>query len=121
MASKLKLNIGGIDYYINSDESEEYIRNISTNINGKLEEIARQNPYLSTTMVAVFAALEYCDAAEQAKAQIARLEQQAKTHVEDAACARLEAEEARREIERLGKENYALRRKLEEATGKSLF
>ncbi len=121
MASKMKLNIGGIDYYINSDESEDYIRNISTNINGKLDEIARQNPYLSTTMVAVFAALEYCDAMEKAKSHIAQLEMQAKGYVEDAACARLEAEEARREIERLGKENYALRLKLEEATGKPLF
>ncbi|MDD4700293.1 MAG: cell division protein ZapA, partial [Oscillospiraceae bacterium] len=63
----------------------------------------------STTMVAVLAALEFCDDSLKATAECNSLKMELKRAVEDAACARLEADEARREIERLGRENRLLR------------
>ena len=58
MSQKVKICVGGIDYYINTDEDETYIRGIGAKLNERLDQLAKQNPYLSTTMVAVFAALE---------------------------------------------------------------
>lgn len=117
MANKVKLCVGGIDYYISSDEDPAYVRSVGDELNRRLDDIAKFNPYLSTTMVAVFAALEYCDETKKAHLQLEDLNQQIKGYIEDCACARLEADEARREIERLGRENYNLRKKLAELSG----
>jgi cell division protein ZapA len=115
MSNKIKLNVGGIDYYISSEDEEAYVRSVGDELNRRLDQIARQNPYLSTAMVAVFAALEYCDESKKAAQALEDCKMQIKGYVEESACAKLEADEARREIERLGKENYNLRMQLEAA------
>lgn len=112
MANKVKLCVGGINYYISSDEDEAYVKSIGDELNARLDQIAKYNPFLSTTMVAVFAALEYCDETKKANIELEKLRQQNKEYTEECACARLEADEAKREIERLGRENYNLRQKL---------
>lgn len=114
MANQIKLIVGGIEYLINTQENESYIQNLGDELNRRLDSLTRENPYLSTTMVAVLAALEYCDESKKAHADAENLRQQMKGYVEDAACARLEADEARREIERLGRENQTLRSRLSE-------
>ena len=112
MQNKIKLVVGGIEYYITSDDEESYMRNIGSELNRRLDKISKKNPYLSTTMVAVFAALDFCDEAKKSQMELDDLRMQIKGYVEDSACARLEADEARREIERLGRENQNLRTKL---------
>lgn len=104
MANTIRLTVGGMEYKIVSDEDESYIRSIGDKLNAKLDGIKRENQYLSTTMVAVLAALDYCDDATKIRAENEQLRQQLKNAVEDAACARFEGEEARREIERLSHE-----------------
>ncbi|HHW45502.1 MAG TPA: cell division protein ZapA [Clostridiales bacterium] len=113
MANKIKLVVGGMDYIIQSDDDESYIRNIGDELNRRLEILSRKNPYLSTAMVAMLAALEFCDEAKKAQQEIEQLRLQHKSTLEELACSRLEADEAKREIERLGKENRMLRDKLE--------
>lgn len=112
MANKIKLVVGGIEYYIQSEDDEAYMRNVGDELNRRLDKLSKQNPYLSTTMVAVFAALEFCDEAKKAQMDAENLRMQMKGYVEDSACARLEADEARREIERLGRENQTLRNQI---------
>jgi len=102
--NKIKLQVGGIEYVLNSNDDESYVRYIGEEVHHRLEVLKEQNAYLSTTMIAVLSALEYCDEAKKANMDAEKLRQQLKSYVEDAACARLEAEEARREIERLNKE-----------------
>lgn len=109
MANKIRLNVGGIDYIINSNDDEEYVRNIGTELNQKLRSLAEECPYLSTTMVAVMAALEYCDTAKKAEKSCDKLKSQHKLASEELACLRLEVDEARREIDRLSRENRQLR------------
>lgn len=109
MVNKIKLVVGGMEFLINTDDNESYVQNLGNELNRRLDTLSRENPYLSTTMVAVLAALEYCDEAKKAHADAENLRQQMKGFVEDAACARLEADEARREIERLNRENQNLR------------
>jgi cell division protein ZapA (FtsZ GTPase activity inhibitor) len=112
MANKIKLCIGGQDYYINTDDDENYIRAISNELEGKITALTRQNPYLSATMAAVLVALDYCDQSKKALRQIERLNDDVKERDERSACSYLEADEARREIERLNRENIRLRNRL---------
>ena len=114
---RIKLVIGGIDYYINSDEDETYLHGISDELTGRIETIKKQAPFLSTTMVALFAAFEFLDESKKLQKEVADFKQQIKGYVEESAVARLEADEARREIERLGNENYNLRQTRESSTG----
>ena len=109
MANKIRITVGGIDYIISSEDEEVYIRKIGEELNQKLDTLARSNPYLSTAMVAILAALEYCDSAKKAVAAAEAAKADLKGISEDLACARLEIDGARREIERLNRENRQLR------------
>jgi len=109
MAKKFKLTVGGIDYVIMSDSDEAYVHKMGDELNRALDSLSHAHPYLSTTMVAVLTALEYLDESYRLKDEAENLRIQMKNYVEDAACARLETEEARREIDRLNRENRILR------------
>ena len=109
MANKIRISVGGIDYIISSDDDETYVRKVGDELNVKLDTLARSNPYLSTTMVAILAALEYCDTAKKAVAKCEEARTDLKSTAEELACARLEIDGARREIERLNRENRQLR------------
>lgn len=109
MVNKIRITVGGLDYIISSDEGEAYVRKIGEELNAKLDNLARNNPYLSTTMVAVLAALEYCDTAKKAVSKCEEARTELKVIAEELACARLEIDRARREIERLKNEKYQIR------------
>ena len=110
--SKIKLYVGGVEYYINTDDEESYVQNLGYELNNRLAKLREKNPILSTTMAAVLAALEYSDEAKKSHVDAENLRMQMKGYIEDCASARLEADEARREIERLNRENQNLRNKL---------
>lgn len=112
MANKIKLRVGGMEYIIHTDDDEAYMQNLGNEVNRRLDQLAQANPFLSTTMVAVLAALEYCDNAKKSQIDADSLRAQLRGLTEDAAGARLEADEARREIERLNRENQNLRSRL---------
>ena len=40
MSQKVKIMVGGIDYYINTDEDEPYIRGIGPKLNIRLDQLA---------------------------------------------------------------------------------
>lgn len=132
MSSKVKLFIGGFEYTILAGEGEEeHYHALADNLNARIESLSRSS-HFSTAMAAVFAALESYDAADRAERELARLQQERegtaiqaagaqakakemtarlqkleenfKTAVEEAACARLEADEANRQLIRLKRE-----------------
>lgn len=109
MAKKIKLVVGGIDYLINTNEDEGYVQALGNELSRYMDNLAKDNPYLSTTMVAVLAALDHLDESKKAKEDAEKLRMQMKEYIEEAACARLEADEARREINRLNRELRAMR------------
>ncbi len=73
MANKIRLTVGGIKYSIISDDSEEYLRELGRELELRLDYFAKKNPFLSTTMVAVLAALEGYDNAKKAQLENERL------------------------------------------------
>ena len=69
---------------IASDDSEEYIRAIGAEVARSMNAMCRQNERISIATAAVFAALNYCDDAQKAKAAADNLRAQIKNYVEDA-------------------------------------
>lgn len=69
MANKIRITVGGINYSIMSDDSEEYLKEIGRELELRMNYFAKKNPFLSTTMTAVLAALEGYDNAKKARAE----------------------------------------------------
>lgn len=78
MANQIKLTVGGINYTVKSDESAEYLEQLGDELEERLRRITKRNPTISTTMVAVIAALEASDELHKAKAETARLKKELK-------------------------------------------
>ena len=145
MSNKVKLLIGGFEYSILADPGEEaYYYSLADQLNQRIEELSRSS-HFSTAMAAVFAALESCDNAKKASAELERLQREHegaaiqtagfqskakeiaaryeklqedfKTAVEEAACARLEADEANRELMKLRHELASLRDQVQQKNG----
>ncbi len=104
MANKIRLTVGGIEYLVVSAEDETFVRKIGDDLNHKLDTIKRQNGCLSTTMVAVLAALDYSEQLAKTKRELEEMALQLKAAEEEAAVARIDAAQARKEIDRLAKE-----------------
>ena len=101
--NRIKISILGSDYIIASEEEENYVRQIAAETEKRIAGITRDNPRLSVTMAAVLAALDYCDEAVKATESADNLRSQIKDYLEDSSQARMEADEARRENEKLKK------------------
>lgn len=104
MANKIRLTVGGIEYLVVSNEEETFVRKIGDDLNHKLDTIKKQNGCLSTTMVAVLAALDYSEQLAKTQRECDELALKLKAAEEEAACARLDSQQARKEIDRLAKE-----------------
>ncbi len=79
MSNQIKLTVGGITYKIKSDESPEYLNELGDELEARLRRITKQSPTISTTMVAIIAALEASDEAKKAKEEIEALKKQLET------------------------------------------
>ena len=67
MANKVKVNIGGKEYTVVSEDSRDYILQIAQIVDQKMQEIMERNPSLNPPMVAVLAALNLADETEKIK------------------------------------------------------
>ena len=92
MANKIRFTVGGIGYSIVSEDSEEYIRALSKELERKMDRIEKQNPVLSTTMVAVLAAMDAADAEKRADIRCEELRSRLKEVTEQYKMARDEAD-----------------------------
>ena len=99
MAHQIKFTVGGIHYCINSDDDEAYVKSIANELEQKMDILAKKSPFLSTTMVAVLAALEAHDAAKKSGAEIEELKLKLKSAMEESAIAALEVNRLKRELE----------------------
>lgn len=72
------------------------------------------NPRLSLTMASILVSLSYCDECRKANESADNLRSQIKDYLEDSSKARLEADDARKEAERLKRELVALRKAIGE-------
>ena len=96
---QIRMKVGGMEYAINSDDSEEYVKTIGAKLDARLDALARKNPFLSTTMVAVLAALEAYDEAKKNEQEIERLRIEIKKLLEENAMSKMTAAMANRRLE----------------------
>lgn len=99
--AQIRLKVGGMEYAINSEDDETYVRSIGSQLDRRLDQIAKKSPFLSTTMVAVIAALEAYDEARKAQAENEKLRLEMKQLLEESAMAKMSASAANRRIEEL--------------------
>ena len=105
--SKVRLNICVSSYVVNTSESEDYMQNLADRLNLDMNELMASSNSVSITTAAVMTALNYRDELEKASGSADNMRRQIKDYLEDAASAKMAAEEARRE-------NASLKRRVDE-------
>lgn len=105
--SKVRLNICESSYVVNTSESEDYMQNLADRLNLDMNELMASSNSVSITTAAVMTALNYRDELEKASGSADNMRRQIKDYLEDAASAKMAAEEARRE-------NASLKRRIDE-------
>ena len=110
--NRIKLNICGCECALCSDDSENYMRSIGDEVQKAIDGVMDKNERVSVTLASIITALSYCDECHKEQSSAENLRTQIKNYLEDSSHARLEAEEAKRELERLKRENQTLRARL---------
>ena len=105
--SKVRLEICGSSYVVNTTESAEYMQNLADRLNLDMNELMSSSKTVSITTAAVMTALSYRDELEKASGSADNMRRQIKNYLEDAATSKMAAEELRRE-------NASLLRRIDE-------
>ena len=109
--NKIKLEICGSNYVIATTDTEEYVLSLAEKLDSDMTQMLASNPTASVTTAAVITALGYLDELKKSTSGADNMRAQIKDYLEDAAKAKLAAEEARREVERLRREIGYLKEK----------
>lgn len=99
--NKIKLNIAGTSYTINSTDSEEHVLELAGVLDNDMKQIMEQSPSASITAAAVLCALTYLDKLDKSDSSADNMRVQLKQYLEDANNARSEAEKVKIELEKL--------------------
>ncbi len=102
--NKVKLNIGGAEYSILTEDDVKYVSELGKEVDRVLAKIMKENPRLSTTQAAVLMALDYADEFKKASASADNLREQIKDYLDDASSAKAKADLARKESEKAKRE-----------------
>ena len=105
--SKVRLEICGSSYVVNTTESAEYMQNLADRLNLDMNELMSSSKTVSIPPAAVMTALSYRDELEKASGSADNMRRQIKNYLEDAATSKMAAEELRRE-------NASLLRRIDE-------
>ena len=110
--SKVRLNICGSSYVVSITENESYMQNLAERLNLDMNELMASSKSVSITTAAVMTALNYRDELEKASGSADNMRRQIKDYLEDAASAKMAAEELRREVASQRKRIEELERRL---------
>ncbi len=103
-AQKIKLEICGSSYVVSTNDNEEYLMELAERLDKDMNQVMMSAPNASVTAAAVITALAYLDESAKNALGADNMRTQIQGYLEDASKARLAAEEAKREAERLRKE-----------------
>ena len=88
MPNIIRITVGGIPYSISCDDDEAYARAIASELEHRMDVLAKNKPFLSTTMVAVMTALDCLDQSKKTTAENEKLRLEVKRLTEESACRR---------------------------------
>ncbi len=110
--NRVKLNICGTDYAITTEDDPKYVMALGDELDSMLTKTLRENTRISVTQAAILAALDFADMYKKAEISADNLRGQIKEYLEDSARSKMDAEIARREVERLTRELQNVQAKL---------
>ena len=102
--NKIRLKIGGMPYTISTTEPEEYVYELAAEIDKAVEAVLDRNPSLSLNDALVLCIMDYADSRRKSEQNADHIREQLTGYLEDAARARIEADELRSEAARLRRE-----------------
>ena len=99
--NKIKLNIAGSSYTINSMDAEGHVIELAEILDQDIRTILEQSPSASVTAAAVICAMTYLDKMDKSTKGADNMRLQIKQYLEEANKARFEAEKVKNELEKL--------------------
>ena len=99
--NKVKLDIRGVKYFINTDESVEYTEELGRKIDERMAQIIKSSSFITMTQAAVLVALEMADELAKSEKNVENFRSQIKDYLEDAAKAKSERDYYKRELDRI--------------------
>lgn len=103
-ANKVTLTVCGSSYTISTADPEDYILNLAERLNKDMTQLMVESPSASVTTAAILTALSYLDETEKSTSGADNMRAQIQGYLEDASRARLAAEDAKKEVQRLKNE-----------------
>lgn len=107
--NRVRIDINGSKYLISTGESEEYVKSLALELDDQLRGLMQKNGNMSFNDALIICALGYVDSYKKSEQNADNLRTQITEYLEDAARARIEVDEAKREINRLEKALAALK------------
>ena len=107
--NRIQVQIGNQSYTLTTTEDEEYVRSLEEEINSQVDAMMSRGNGMSLIEALVLCTIGYCDSYKKERANNEHLRGQLKEYLDDAAKSRLEADEARRSVQRLTREIEDLR------------
>ena len=113
MQNRVKVVICGKTYTLQTDESPSYMITLGKELDKRINAFLEENESASLPAAAVMVALALMDESMKSVSDVDNIRAQIKGYVEEAASARIEADQLRREIAALKRENENLKSDLE--------
>lgn len=101
MQNKVKVTICGKEYALQTDESTSYVLGLAKRLDRQITELVNSSDNISVQAAAVLIALSALDEASKSNESIDNIRTQIKDYVDDAGRARMERDEAVKEMELL--------------------
>ncbi|MEG2174183.1 MAG: cell division protein ZapA [Oscillospiraceae bacterium] len=101
MINRVKIEILGTSYTIATPEDDAYVRALARALDQKLSQTLEANPKMSPMSALLLCALDGADAYKKSEESADHMRSQLTDYLEDAAKARIELDDAKRELERL--------------------
>lgn len=101
MQNKVRVTICGKEYALQTDEAPAYVTGLARRLDKEISEMVNSSDNISVQAAAVFIALSALDEAGKSTESIDNIRTQIKGYVDDAGHARMERDEALKEVERL--------------------
>ena len=103
-SNRVKIEICGTSYMISTDEQEDYVQGLAQELDEMMHQLLEGNGAMSAYHAMLLCCLQYLDQYRKSEQNLDRIRSQLAEYLEDAARARIELDEARREVDRLKRE-----------------
>lgn len=101
MVNRIKVVVCGKEYSLQTEEQPSYIYGLAKRLERQINDLCSSNDCISSYSAAVMIALSTLDDLQKANESIDNIRTQIKEYVDDAGKARMERDEALREVEML--------------------